>query len=152
MKLQCYCSLHDPENQQFFIKIHWFSANHVSLAQCMHPAISTVLRRTENQHRMRHTWYKCSVPCCFVPQDSCALSSMARYNRQHRLDVSPPYSTTVTDTRALDLQRAGARLEPPAFRGQAIKTGGRAKAHASFFAPSGKSTGSHPATPALVTE
>ncbi|UKZ68666.1 uncharacterized protein TrAtP1_009688 [Trichoderma atroviride] len=95
-KLQCYCSLHDLENQQFFTE------DPLALG---HPRIAGA--------------------------DSCALSYMAQYNH---------------------LQRGGARLEPPAFRGQAIKTGGRAKAHASFFASSGKSTGSHPATPALVTE
>lgn len=88
---------------------------------------------------------------CFVPAGFlCFLSYMARYNRRPRLDVSL-LGSAVTDTRALHLQR-GARLEPPAFRGHVNKTGGHAKAHALFFASSGKLTESHPTTPALATE
>lgn len=72
----------------------------------------------------------------------CLLSYMARYDRQHRLLTRGSGSPNEV---APDSSR-------PHSEDRSIKTGCRVKAHASFFASSGKSTGSHPATPALVTE
>lgn len=100
MKLQCYRSLHGL-NQQFVTEdplvLGHPRIGHAP-AQCMHPEISTVLRLTEDQHRMQHLCYKCSMPCCFVPQDFCAFCPTG-HSITVNTDSCHLLSSAATDTR-----------------------------------------------------